>query len=469
MKPYIYLYLFLCAIQTAKSQNTLFKEGDKVCFVGNSITHGGEFHHNILLYYMTRFPQQKMTFFNCGISGDVTGGILKRMNSDILAHQPTHAVIMIGMNDVKRNYYGSMPTNNADTLRLRQEALSVYKIQLDSIVRIFLSKNIKVILQKPSIYDQTAVLKTHNALGVNDALKTCADFMESLCQKYQIPSVDYWTIMTQLNAKMQQKDPSATIVSDDRVHPAAVGHLVMAYQFLKATQTPPQYISQIEVKKNEKASNKRSINCQIMALSKQKDRLVFTVKEDALPFPIVDNQQEALNVVPFQNDLNQEILSVKKLKDAAYKLLIDGIEIGVFSKKQLAIGVNLSQYKQTPQYQQALAVKKEMDSLWKCELALRDIQWVEIGHLADFAERQDFTAVNAYLNRRFEEKYKDVPHAKYVRNQYDKYALLKPKEIIFKENIAILRRKAYELAKPQPHVFELVLVELSHRTHSFSP
>jgi lysophospholipase L1-like esterase len=456
MKLYIYLCLFLCAIQTVKSQNTLFKEGDKVCFVGNSITHGGEFHHNILLYYMTRFPQQKMTFFNCGISGDVTGGILKRMNSDILVHQPTHAVIMIGMNDVKRNFYGVIPTNNADTLRLRQEALDVYKIQLDSIVRTFLSKNIKVILQKPSIYDQTAVLKTPNALGVNDALKTCADFTESLCQKYQIPSVDYWTIMTQLNAKMQQKDSSATIVSNDRVHPEAFGQLVMAYQFLKTMQTPPQYVSQIEVKKNKRASNKHSINCQITALSKQKGRFVFIVKENALPFPVVDNQREALDLVPFQNDVNQEILRVKKLKSGTYRLLIDSVETGVFSKEQLDLGINLSDYKQTPQYQQALEVKKEMDSLWKCELALRDIQWVEIEHLSEFNERQDFTAINAYLNQRFEEKYKNVFYAKYVRDQYDGYAQLKPKEAIFRENISILRQKAYDLAQPKPHVFELI-------------
>ena len=82
-----------------------FPSGSRVCFVGNSITNNGEFHHNILLYHLTRYPKENVSFFNCGISGDVTSGILSRMDDDILVHQPTHIVLMIGMNDVKRSLY----------------------------------------------------------------------------------------------------------------------------------------------------------------------------------------------------------------------------------------------------------------------------------------------------------------------------------------------------------------------------
>ena len=51
--------------------------------------------------------------FNCGVSGDVTSGVLNRMEEDILINNPSHAVIMLGMNDVYRNLYGS--DINADT------------------------------------------------------------------------------------------------------------------------------------------------------------------------------------------------------------------------------------------------------------------------------------------------------------------------------------------------------------------
>jgi len=78
----------ICFGQT--SSELLFEKGSRVCFVGNSITHNGGFHHNILLYHVTRFPKQPVSFYNCGISGDVTGGVLKRMEDDILVHRPRH-------------------------------------------------------------------------------------------------------------------------------------------------------------------------------------------------------------------------------------------------------------------------------------------------------------------------------------------------------------------------------------------
>ena len=87
----LFFYSTICFTQT--NSELFFEEGSRVCFVGNSITHNGEFHHNVLLYHVTRFPEQPVSFYNCGISGDVTGGVLKRMEDDILVHQPTHAVI----------------------------------------------------------------------------------------------------------------------------------------------------------------------------------------------------------------------------------------------------------------------------------------------------------------------------------------------------------------------------------------
>ena len=83
------------------SQNTpIFKTGDRICFIGNSITHSGEFHHNIMLYHSTRFPDVQFKIFNCGVSGDKAVSITNRMDSDILVLKPNIAVLMIGMNDV---------------------------------------------------------------------------------------------------------------------------------------------------------------------------------------------------------------------------------------------------------------------------------------------------------------------------------------------------------------------------------
>ena len=98
-----------------------------------------------------------------------------------------------------RKYYGAFPTNNADTLRLRENAINTYKEKFDSIIHILFTRNIKVILQKPTIYDQTAIIKKENNFGVNDALKTCADYIQTLADKYQLPVVEYWSILNNIN------------------------------------------------------------------------------------------------------------------------------------------------------------------------------------------------------------------------------------------------------------------------------
>jgi hypothetical protein len=203
---------------------------------------------------------------------------------------------------------------------------------MEKIINSFLSKNIKVILQKPSIYDQTAILPKANNLGVNDALKICADFVGELGKKYKLPTVDYFTIMDHLNQKMQKKNPAATLIGSDRVHPGSVGHLVMGYQFLK-TENAPRYVSKIVITKNIAKSAEKSKNCEITSVFIENNKAAFNVKENSLPFPIVKGQVEALALIPFVDELNVELLQVKGLVDGNYKLRIDGELIGLFSNK----------------------------------------------------------------------------------------------------------------------------------------
>jgi lysophospholipase L1-like esterase len=451
---YISLFIFFFLVYPIFAQQALFQQNNRICFVGNSITHGGDFHHNILLFQMTRFPFVRVDFFNNGISGDITGGILKRMESDIFVHRPTHCIIMIGMNDVRRNLYGSQPTQNVDTLTLRKNALNLYKKNLEEIVKIFLSKNIKVILQKPSIYDQTAILKTANNFGVNDALKECADFGQTLADKNQLKTVDYWSIMTELNKNLQKADPSVSIVGNDRVHPGAVGHLVMSYQFLKSLEFP-KLVSSIEIKKDKTKCQ----NCEIADFKRDTKKIIFSVLEKSLPFPIVENQKKATELVNFMNDLNQEVLQVAKLSKGNYQLKIDNIEIGTFSENELKKGINLAQFENTPQYRQALAVRKTLTKLWDDEANLRTIKWTEFSHMNEFAVKNDLEAARKYLEKRFDEKYKLMSNASYYKSQFDKYFVVKPQEQLYINESEALKNKAFQEAVPVKHLFQLQKIQ----------
>lgn len=439
---------------TAQNNQLLFKSGDRVCFVGNSITSAGEFHHNILLYYITRFPNEQIRFYNCGVSGDNTGGVLNRMNSDILVNNPTHAVIMIGMNDVNRSLYGHKAITNLDTLRLRESAISIYKINLEKIINEFLLKNIKVVLEKPSIYDQTAILPTNNALGVNDALKVCADFMETLATKYNLPIVDYWTIMTKLNSDIQTINPSATLTSKDRVHPESTGHFVMSYQFLKS-QGVPKYISKITIESNIKKTNKKAYNCQITNIRRQRKNISFIVKEGSLPYPTVSTQIKGLELVPFVREFNDESLQISNISKGSYRLVIDSVEVGVFDDLHLKAGINLADYSQTPQFQQALNVRNILSELWRIESNLRSLKFIENNKYFDAApDKENIDSLKIYLNQCFEKNYPN--YISFYKQQLNKYIDNVGRRKEFQKQSDSLIEKAYKAAQPVPHTFELI-------------
>ncbi len=99
------LALFAFPLVFVQSNNFVFKTGDRVCFVGNSITHEGEFTGYIALYYATRFPAEKISFFNGGIAGDEASDIISRMDSEVLVHPPSVTGSIVGMKDVRSHLY----------------------------------------------------------------------------------------------------------------------------------------------------------------------------------------------------------------------------------------------------------------------------------------------------------------------------------------------------------------------------
>jgi lysophospholipase L1-like esterase len=449
------LFCLLNIRVNAQQPTPFFKKGDRVCFIGNSITHNGEFHHNIYQYYVTRFPKQPISFFNAGIKGDVTGGILKRIDTDVMIHKPTHAVIMIGMNDVQRELYGKSITQNADTLARRKSALDLYSTNLDSIVRVLLKKGVKVILQKPSAYDQTSTIKYPNNLGVNDALIGCGAIMQKLADKYRLPTIDYGSIMTSITRQIQEKNPAATLTVNDRVHPGSIGHFIMSYQFLKATNASSTVANiVIDVKKlNNKTAN---TNCSVKKTIYKKNVLTLHVLENALPFLITDNQQPAVALVPFTKELNNEILQVLHLEKGNYQLLIDSIVIDNFSNEALQQGINLAMYKKTPQYQQALKVQKTLEMLWENEANYRAVAFVEYTCLQSFAHKNDMAAAKKYLDSLYTVRFKGQS---YYSKAFEKYITYKPQMTRLLQQADSLRTLVYAQAQPVAHTFTIQRAE----------
>lgn len=442
--------VFFCFLLTipADAQETLFKNGDRVCFVGNSITHDGRFHHNIAQYYITRFPDSTVHFFNCGISGDVTGGILKRLRSDVLVHNPTHVVLMIGMNDVDRSLYGNNVTTNADTLRRREMAGQTYASNLKQLIRLLQIDSVKVILQSPSIYDQTAKLATPNNFGVNDELGKYAQIGEKLAEEFGLLTVDYWSVMNDLSQYVQEADPKATIIGNDRIHPGDVGHFIMTNQFLEATDAD-RYVSYIHV--DQKSGPVKCVKCTVENFIPQKNGVSFDLLETALPFVLTAAQTPALELVEFTQYFNAEEVVVENLAPGIYNLSVDGVVLDKFTDQRFREGVNLAVLEKAAQYKQSERVNEILQKMWIAEGKLRDIKWVEYGHLSKMDKTDDKDAIRAFLNERYESTYAGTTYASYYKKQFDNYLLFKPSEQFYTDEIVRLNALAYTAARPVSH------------------
>ena len=421
--------------------NLVFPDGAKVCFVGNSITQAGEYVHYIRGFYATRYPDQKVEFINCGISGDVTGGILARMQPDIMVHKPDYAVIMIGMNDVNRPLYAAR-FNGIDSIRQKKEtALATYRENLSQIVKYLVDNKVKVILQKPSIYDQTAKIPQENLNGVNDALKTCAGYMQELANKYRLRTVDYWSIMTDINKKMQATDSSFTIVGKDRVHPASPGHFTMAYQFLHSTigALPANSISlhygskKVVTTRGEKLTD----------LEFSKDLIRFTSHPGSLPYAMFPAALPALDLVPFTKEFNTELLKVAGLPKGNYRLTISDSIAGEFSAGQLDKGINLSLLN-TPQTRQAKEVLDYCLKMKALESDLRQLRHMEYRTLFKLPNGNIKDSGIAILQR----KLADSATKKNERGPAERYLKNKPKEEELYKEWSRMQERLYEINKP---------------------
>ncbi|MEI6072671.1 MAG: SGNH/GDSL hydrolase family protein [Verrucomicrobiae bacterium] len=448
------------ATASAPQQSGLFQNGDRWTAVGDSITHGGTYYAWIYLYYATRFPDRKIDFFNAGNSGDDAHGTLNRYDWDIKPHKSTVASIMLGMNDVRREIYGDMPMTN----QLRDQRtyiLEGYRSFMTKLVKRIQADGTRVILITPSIYDETAKNPQGGVLtGVNGALGECATFLRNLAGETGCSVIDFHNSMGALNAKIQAKDPAMSLIKPDRVHASPLGHFVMAYLFLKGQQAPAVVSS---VSLDATGSKVLKIeNATVEKLAARNNEVTFTLIEKALPYPVDKEQEPALAWVPFNDELNREMLKVRGLVPGEYQLSIDGEPVRRFKTEELETGVNLAVEKNTPQARQAAGVLELVKAWCKQVQEVRMVPTFEFWNLSDVPHPIALETVRARVEAdmaRVAEQFKDAPKEQYKVDNYARYLKNKSCEA---EQIAKLGEMAEEIraaARPQPHAYKLELVK----------
>ena len=314
----------------------------------------------------------------------------------------------------------------------------------------------RVILITPSLYDQTGQQEAECLFGVNDALKACADGVRKIAKQHAglVEVIEFNAPMAAINAKWQTDDPAFTVVGEDRVHPGPVGHLVMAYLFLKAQEVPGT-VAVMELDAGEKRVVKQE-NCSITDVSVTEDLMAFTCLERALPFPVDQRGRGALELVPFVSELNREIIKVSHLRRGEYELRIDGKTTLTAISDALAKGINLAAAPETPQYQQALAVARLVSERHDLEKKVRTYALLKQQF---FPDQENITPAmeKEILEKNLEKlKGKGSKWNTYRRAMIESYLETAGGKAAVEEQCARLMEQIYEMNRPQRHHYELV-------------
>lgn len=363
-----------------------FEEGERVVFVGNSITHGGHYHSFIWLYYMTRFPDKPITIMNAGIGGESAWDMKDRLDYDVFNRKPTYVTLTFGMNDTGYDIYMKDDAKELSEQRIAKSLESYREIE----ERLLAKNKIKKVLIGGSPYDETSRFNNFILHNKNNAILKIIDAQRTSAKKNGWGFVDFNQPMREISRKEQEADSTFTFCRIDRIHPDNDGQMVMAYLFLKAQGLAGDEVSSVSIDAYHSSVITHK-NCKISKLKKNGADLTFDYLAYALPYPLDSisrsgwgnkrSQRDAMQLVPFMEEFNQERFQVTNLEKGMYRLTIDNQFIDNLSSEKLANGVNLADYPNTPQYQQAAKIMYLNEERFEVEKRFREYLWTEYSFL----------------------------------------------------------------------------------------
>jgi lysophospholipase L1-like esterase len=205
----------------------MFQDGQVVLFQGDSITDcgrersdmtslGSGYASVISKMYGLLFPDTKVTFVNKGISGNRIADIVARYEEDVKAINPDIISVLIGINDTWRRYDSNDPVSAQDFEKSYRELLTRVKKDFP---------NCRIMIMEPFLLY---------------SLPDRAQWREDLDPKIQVARnlakefADYYLPLDGIFAKAEVEQYTCHQLAADGVHPSALGHGIIAEEYLKA-------------------------------------------------------------------------------------------------------------------------------------------------------------------------------------------------------------------------------------------
>jgi len=191
----------------------------RVVFLGDSITDGWRLNEY--------FPDRD--FVNRGISGQITGQMLGRMQSDVLNLLPAAMLLLGGTNDIAR---GISLTAIEDNLIMIADLAEAHKI------KVIFASVLPVSDYHKDVNPNYEMTRTRPPVTI----RALNDWIKSFCTRRNFTYLDYYSDMVDASGQLKPD------LADDGLHPNSSGYRIMAplalasiENILRATpQAPPK-------------------------------------------------------------------------------------------------------------------------------------------------------------------------------------------------------------------------------------
>ncbi len=203
----------------------LVQEGDRLAIIGDSITEQKQYSRIIEDYLTACVPALHVTVRQFGWSGETAEGFLRRMDQDCLRFKPTLATLCYGMNDYKYRPY--------DEANARW-----YRDNYTAVVRKLAAAGARVVVGSAGCVGKVASwVKSASGTLEEHNLNLCAlrnIALEIATAEHTRFADNFWPMFILGFAARQRYGADYNLCGQDGVHPGGAGHLVMAFDYLRA-------------------------------------------------------------------------------------------------------------------------------------------------------------------------------------------------------------------------------------------
>ncbi len=323
----------------------LLKKGDRLAICGDSITEQKMYSRLIEDYLTACTPELKVRVRQFGWGRRTAEGFLARMTNDCLRFKPTIATTCYGMND--HEYRPYVPSVG-----------DAYRKYSTAIVESFTVHGLRVVLGSPGCVGNRSWWQpgaTTEALNLSLCQLRNIDVDIALQEHVHFADV-FWPMLNAAYEAAEEYGTNYNLSGSDGVHPGWAGHTIMAYAFLKGLGVSGE-IADFHL---DMANNELKVSEGHKLLSSKEG--VFTIRSLRYPFcpdaplgmaanwyPTIglnsitnsDSIRSGMTFVPFNQDLNRFMLTVKNTKADKYRVRW-GDQSRVFTAEALSKGVNLA-------------------------------------------------------------------------------------------------------------------------------